>query len=74
MRIIPNCYVIEYGANRSQSCSGLFESCLLINFIFLLKQYDDMPIDALMELVQQIVAFHMKVESLKVLLALNFLS
>jgi len=33
-----------------------------------------MPIDALMELVQQIVAFHMKVEPLKLLLDLNFLS
>jgi hypothetical protein len=29
--------------------------------IFFVLQYEDMPIDALMELVQQIVAFHMKV-------------
>lgn len=31
---------------------------------FSFMQYDDMPIDALMELVQQIVAFHMKVDSI----------
>ncbi|RWW20623.1 hypothetical protein GW17_00015262 [Ensete ventricosum] len=43
-------------AKRQSACS----SYLVANYFSLLTQYDDMPLDTLMELVQQIVAFHMK--------------